>query len=773
MAEETPNPDQAAPDEEDDDEQQTLDDLTVMTDGDAVDADGETTGAVGGEAEPEDRTLGTIHAGSQTTEHELMDNLAPQQSPVIEIPDIAESEVHDRGIQVDGLQTTTTDADTESQGETVDAGGSRSFGPGDGPQGPGTGREPGGAGGVAGRGRTDAPTEPDGGDGDGGGDEEIIVAADGAASEGQITEVPPGAPTPDTTPPQTPAQQATPVTPPAAAPSAPPPAPPPAPRNVAPESEPAPPPPPPPANVAPVAGADTATTDEDTGVTINVLANDTDADGGTLSVTGATLPAGVDGTVVVNADGTVSFTPGTGFDALGVGDTQDVAITYTISDGQGGTSTSTATVTVTGSNDGPVASADTVTTNEDTGVTINVLANDTDLDGDILSVTSATIPDGVDGTVVVNNDGTVSFTPGAGFDALGVGEAQDVEITYTISDGQGGTSTATATVTVTGSNDGPVAVHDTAVTQETTGVTLNVLANDTDLDGDALTVTNVALPDGVDGTVTINADGTITFEPGPSFGTMVEGESQQVEIAYTISDGQGGTAAATATVTVTGSTTGIVTVVDTATTGEDASVTIDVLSNDVNLDGGELSVVEAVLPNGVDGTVVVNPDGTISFTPGSGFDALGVGETQDVAITYTATNAGGAIETGTATVTVTGSNDGPVATADVATTGEDSSVTLNVLANDTDVDVNDALTVTGASLPDGVDGTVVVNADGTISFTPGNEFDALGVGEMQDVAITYTISDGQGGTSTATATVTVTGSNDGPVATADVATTDE
>ncbi len=753
MAEETPNPNPEQEEEDEEDEQQTLDDLTVLTDGDEVDTAAEEQGALGGgDAEPEDRTLGTIHAGSQTTENELMDNLEPQQAPIIRTPKIAESEIQDRGIQVGDIQTTTTDAGTESQGEASNIGGSRSFGPGGGPTGPGLG---GIAAGAAGTGPQTVVAPADAG-----GD----AASDGGAEKVPVEPVPVAETTETVAVETPPVVETAPVTEPVVVPGSVP----------EPEPEPEPVPVPKPVNVAPDAVDDAVATDEDASVTINVLANDTDLDGDNLNVTSATLPDGVDGTVIVNADGTVSFTPGGGFDALGVGDTQDVVITYTISDGQGGTDTATATVTVTGSNDGPIATADTATTDEDSGVTIDVLANDTDLDGDNLSVTSATLPDGVDGTVVINADGTVSFTPGGGFDALGAGETQDVAITYTISDGQGGTSTSTATVTVTGTNDGPVASNDTALTQETASVTLNVLANDTDLDGDSLSVTDATLAAGVDGAVTVNADGTITFEPGPSFANLLEGESQQVDITYTISDGQGGTDTATATVTVTGSTAGVIATADAVTTGEDSSVTIDVLSNDVDLDGGVLSVVDAVLPTGVDGTVVVNANGTISFTPGGEFDALGVGESQDVVITYTVTNDGGLTTTSTtATVTVTGSNDGPIATADVATTDEDSSVTINVLANDTDADTSDTLTVTDATLPVGVDGEVVVNPDGTISFTPGAEFDALGVGDTQDVVITYTISDGQGGTDTATATVTVTGSNDGPVATADVATTDE
>ena len=135
----------------------------------------------------------------------------------------------------------------------------------------------------------------------------------------------------------------------------------------------------------------------------------------------------------VNPDGTLNFTPAPDFNGT-------ATITYTISDGKGGTDTATVVITVTPANDPPVAENDSATTPEDTPVTIAVLNNDSDVDGDPLTVTSATV-DASQGTVQVNPDGTITFTPAPGFSG-------DAVITYTISDGHGGFSTATLTVTV-------------------------------------------------------------------------------------------------------------------------------------------------------------------------------------------------------------------------------------------------------------------------------------------------------------------------------------
>ncbi len=479
-----------------------------------------------------------------------------------------------------------------------------------------------------------------------------------------------------------------------------------------------------PVNDPPVAVDDSATTAEETPVTISVLANDTDVDGDPLTVTAASSP---DGAVTINPDGSIGFVPNADFNGPAL-------ITYTISDGKGGTATATVTVTVTPVNDPPVAAPDSATTDEDTPVTVGVLANDTDLDGDPLTVTAASA---ANGTVTINLDGTVTYTPNPDFNGTDT-------ITYTISDGQGGFSTATVAVTVNPVNDPPVAVPDSATTAEDTPVTVPVLANDSDAEGDPLTVTAATAPNG---SVAINPDGTITYTPNTNFnGTDT--------ITYTISDGQGGTATATVTVTVTPANDPPVAANDIAATDEDTPVTVAVLANDTDAEGDPLTVTTA---NAANGSVAINPDGTITYIPDPDFNGTDT-------ITYTISDGQGGFSTATVTVTVNPVNDPPVAIPDAATTQEDSPVTIPVLANDIDVD-GDPLTVTAATA---ANGTVTINPDGTITYTPNGNFNG-------NDTITYTISDGRGGFSTATigVTVTVIAANDPPDAVNDVAATRE
>ena len=195
-----------------------------------------------------------------------------------------------------------------------------------------------------------------------------------------------------------------------------------------------------------------------------------------------------------------------------------MGFTYDISDGNGGTATASVSITVTPApvvNGVPVAANDNVSTAADTAVVVNVLGNDTDPDGDSLTVTS--VSNEVSGTAVINAAGSaVSFTPASSFS----GQAG---FSYVVSDGNGGTDTASVVVTVTPApvvNGVPVAVDDSVSTPEGTAIVINVLGNDTDPDGDSLTVTSVS--NAVPGVATINAAGSaVTYTPPASFSGQV------------------------------------------------------------------------------------------------------------------------------------------------------------------------------------------------------------------------------------------------------------
>ena len=482
-----------------------------------------------------------------------------------------------------------------------------------------------------------------------------------------------------------------------------------------------------PVNDAPVAVADSAATAEDTPVAIAVLSNDSDVDGDTLSVTAVTTPS--NGTVVVNPDGSISYTPAADFYG---GD----SFAYTASDGQGGSDTATVSITVTAINDDPLAVDDAVTTPEDTSVTVNVLANDTDVDGDTLTVAAVSTP--AHGSVVINGDNTVTYTPDT--DYFGPDG-----FSYTVDDGQGGADTATVTISVTPVNDAPVAGIDATATDEDTPVIIDVLANDDDVDGDPLTVT--AVTTATHGSVVINPDNTITYTPDANY----HGADS---FSYTISDGQGETATASVTVAVNPVNDAPVAVDDSAVTAEDTPVTVVVLANDSDVDGDGLTVVAVTMP--AFGTATINPDNTITYAPAPNYNGPD-------SFSYTIDDGNGDIDTALVTITSTPVNDAPDAVDDATVTDEDTAVTVDVLANDSDVDGDD-LSVTAVTTP--LQGSAIINPDNTVTYTPA-------AGYNGSDSFSYTISDGHGGSDTALVTITVTSVNDNPVANDDAATTPE
>ena len=182
-------------------------------------------------------------------------------------------------------------------------------------------------------------------------------------------------------------------------------------------------------NTPPVANEDSASTEYESKVVIDVLKNDTDADSDRLSIKSVTNPS--HGSAVIN-NGKVDYTPEDGFSGT---DT----FSYAISDGNGGEDSAKVTVTVNKkANTAPKANDDSATTDYETAVVIDVLKNDSDADGDALSIKSTTTPS--HGSVKVEN-GKVKYTPESGYSGKDSFE-------YTISDGNGAEASATVVITV-------------------------------------------------------------------------------------------------------------------------------------------------------------------------------------------------------------------------------------------------------------------------------------------------------------------------------------
>ena len=522
------------------------------------------------------------------------------------------------------------------------------------------------------------------------------------------------------------------------------------------------------ANDPPVARDDTDTTVEGTAVDIDVLANDTSDVGTTLSVTQVGTADGVNtatetnpanGTAVWDAmDERVTYTPDADF--VGID-----SFTYTVSDGQDPPLTATGTVTV---KVAPTVAGPAGPSYAENGT------------GAVATYSATGTPtwslSGVDSAhFSIDTNGALNFKQPPDFENPINADDDNVyavTVQATITDGDNSvTGTLPVSVRVTGVNESPVAMDDTASTDEDTAVVISVLTNneedqsDTDQDANTtLSVTQVGTADGVNntatetnpanGTVDITDNGTtVTYTPNADFnGTDT--------FTYVVSDGEL-TDIGTVTVTVNAvNNDPPVAVNDTDATNEDEAVVISVLGNDTDADAETtLSVTRVGTADGLNTVTETNPTNgtaditdngtTVTYTPDADFNGTGT-------FTYVVSD-GELTDIGTVIVTVNAVNDAPVTGDDEATTNEVTPIPIEVLNNDTDADI-DTLSVTQVGTADGVNtatetnpanGTADITDNGTtVTYTPDADFAGID-------SFTYTVSDDQDPPLTATGTVTV------------------
>ncbi|XGV98850.1 MAG: Ig-like domain-containing protein [Leptolyngbya sp. BL-A-14] len=462
---------------------------------------------------------------------------------------------------------------------------------------------------------------------------------------------------------------------------------------------------------SPTAVADTFTlTQNSTFTTGNVLANDTDFNG--LSLTAQLGSSPTHGSLTLNSDGTFTYIPTTGY--IGTD-----SFTYLASDASG-VAPSTATVSLTVNALPPVAVADSFTlTQNSTFTTGNVLANDTDPNGLSLTAQLGTAP--THGSLTLNSDGTFTYIPTTGYSGTD-------SFTYLASDANGAApSTATVSLTVTALP--PVAVADSfTLPQNSTFTTGNVLTNDTDPSNLSLTAQLGTAP--THGSLTLNSDGTFTYIP-------TTGYSGTDSFTYLASDANGA-APSTATVSLTVNALPPVAVADSFTLSQNSTFTTgNVLTNDT--DPSNLSLTAQLGTAPTHGSLTLNSDGTFTYIPTTGYSGTD-------SFTYLASDANGAAPS-TATVSLTVTALPPVAVADSFTLPQNSTFTTgNVLTNDTDPS-NLSLTAQLGTAP--THGSLTLNSDGTFTYIPTTGYSGTD-------SFTYLASDANGAApSTATVSLTV------------------
>ena len=479
-------------------------------------------------------------------------------------------------------------------------------------------------------------------------------------------------------------------------------------------------------------------------------------------VLGTSDPAG---TVSINDNGTpadpyddfIEFQPAPNFFGT-------ATFTYTMNesdhggDGLGADAIGVVTVTVTPVNDAPTAADDAATTDEDTPIDIAVLANDEDVDGDVLTPIIVTQP--INGTATPNPDGTIKYTPHENFNGTDTFE-------YQVSDGTTTSNVVTVTVTVNPVDDAPVAVADSYNAIEDTPLVVpaaeGVLENDYDIEGSSLTA--ILVTDATKGSVTLNSDGSFTYTPNQDANGIDT-------FTYKVNDGALDSAPVTVTINIAPVNDAPVANDDPSyTTNEDVPLVITtrangVLGNDEDVE--TQSTLTAVLVSGPsNGQLTLNPDGTFTYTPNPNFNGVD-------SFTYKADDGEDESNVATVTITVNAVNDAPVGVPDsYAGADEDTVFTapFSVLDNDTDPDSGegDTKSAVAETITSAKGATVVMQPDGTFTYDPRSvaSIQALPEGGSTTDTFTYTVRDAAGATSTATVTITIGGKNDAPTANPD------
>ncbi|WP_168921806.1 tandem-95 repeat protein [Polaromonas vacuolata] len=476
-------------------------------------------------------------------------------------------------------------------------------------------------------------------------------------------------------------------------------------------------------NDVPVAADATASTNEDTALTIDLRNLGVDVEDATL--TPVIVSAPVNGQLTLNPDGSYTYAPDADFNGLD-------NIRFALRDSQGALSNeATLNISVTAVNDAPTLGNQTLTTAEDTALNGNLLAIAADVDSRVL--TAAIVAGPKHGNVAVNADGTFSYRANANYFGTD-------SFTYKVNDGALDSGLATVSLTITAINDVPVATDATASTNEDTALTIDLRNLGVDVEDAALTPVIVSAP--IHGLLTLNPDGSYTYAPAADFNGLDN-------ICFALRDSEGALSnEATLNITVNAVNDAPTLGNQILTTAEDFELTGNLLVSADDVDSQVLTA--AIVAGPLHGSVAVNADGTFSYLANANYFGTD-------SFTYKVND--GALDSGLATVslTITAINDVPVATDATASTNEDTTLTIDL--RDFGLDVEDAaLSPVIVSAP--THGLLTLNPDGSYTYAPDADFNGLD-------NIRFALRDSQGALSNeATLNITVTAVNDAPRANA-------
>lgn len=514
-------------------------------------------------------------------------------------------------------------------------------------------------------------------------------------------------------------------------------------------------------NDAPVTTDETATASEDATLMFTsaaLLANDSDVDtatdGDVLSI--SSVGQAEHGMVFLDANGDVRFVPDANYNG-------PASYTYWVTDGRNGLDgvqpvPATVHLNILQVNDLPIVTGELIASDEDVVLSIApglLLANDRDIDTDatlnqaagaLQTLTISAVGGAQHGTVVLLADGTVQFTPEPNY----FGAAS---FTYTVDDGAGGQVQATAVVNLAPVNDAPDVVGETISINEDEIQTIStaaLLANDSDVDNphaDLRIVAVDSLGAATHGTVTLNANGTISYVPDADY-------FGPAQFTYTVSDGAGGFNVGTADLNIAAVNDAPRLQGESTTTDEDQILHISkasLLANDHDVDNPDSALAITGVSNASHGTVsMVGTE--IVFTPDLNYNGA-------ASFSYTVSDGVGGTSIATVSLTINSVNDAPVVNDELLIGKRDHTYTLSqaaLLSNDTDVETPRA-NLTIVEVKNVQNGTATLNADHSVTFVPNAGYAGRGTFE-------YVVQDADGGQTTGTSYIDFSAVNINPVA---------
>ncbi|PYR12683.1 MAG: adhesin, partial [Acidobacteria bacterium] len=338
-------------------------------------------------------------------------------------------------------------------------------------------------------------------------------------------------------------------------------------------------------NDAPVANAQSVTTAEDTAKAITLTASDVDGDALTYSIVSGPAHGALSG-----AAPNVTYTPAANYNGPD-------SFTFKANDGTVDSAAAAVSLTVTPVNDAPVATAQSATTAEDTAKAITLTASDVDGDALTYSIVSGPSHGSLSGAAP-----NVTYTPAANYNGPD-------SFTFKANDGTVDSAAATINITVTAVNDAPVAANDAYSTNEDTALSVaaaGVLANDSDVDGDALTAVLVSAP--AHGSLTLNANGSFSYMPAANY-------NGSDSFTYKANDGALNSNVATVAITINAVNDPPVANAQSVTTAEDTAKAITLTASDVDGDALTYSIVSGPTHGALSGTAP-----NVTYTPAANYN---------------------------------------------------------------------------------------------------------------------------------------------------------